>query len=402
MEESVWSEGRGETGACLALLGGAFVAAAVACPAMTPKGRPGSNGTPQDRDARVRDQLEAQAAAGVAPGIQYVVVDRDSRLFEHAAGWADLAGRRRLEPTTTMMTYSMTKAVTAAAVLQLVERGAVSLDAPVKGVLGDIPYDDRLTIRHLLAQTSGIPNPIPLKWVHLPEEHAAYDERATLARVLAANGQLRFAPGERYAYSNISYWLLGQVVERVTGARFQDYVAENVFRRLGLPPAAIGFVIPSPEHHAKGYLPRWSFMNFLKPFLIDRKFVGEYEGRWLHVNDNYLDGAAFGGIVASAGAVGSFLQDQLRDEPILLGRETRRLQFTPQRNNAGELVDMTLGWHVGRSGGTPYFFKEGGGAGFHGEMRVYPSPGIASVAIANSGAFDVKAFLDAADRDFLP
>jgi CubicO group peptidase (beta-lactamase class C family) len=350
----------------------------------------------------VRADLESRVAAGAAPGIQYVVVGRDATLVERAAGWADVAAHRALEPATTMMIYSMTKAVTAAAVLQLVEGGAVSLDAPVKSYLGEIPYGDRVTVRHLLSQTSGIPNPIPLRWVHLPEEHAAHDERARLREILAANPDLRFAPGTKYAYSNISYWLLGQLVERVTGTRYQDYVARNVFRRLDLGPQEIDFVIPSRERHARGYLPRWSFTNLLRPFLLDRKFVGQYEGDWLHVNDNYVDGAAFGGIVASARAVGRFLQDQVRDAPVLLGPETRRLFFAQQRNVAGEPIDMTLGWHIGRGAGGSYFFKEGGGAGFHGEMRVYPAAGVASVAIANSGSFDVKGFLEAEDRAFLP
>jgi CubicO group peptidase (beta-lactamase class C family) len=377
-----------------------LVPAALACAAVAD--REDADAPSPGREERVRADLGSRVAAGAAPGIQYVVVGRDAVLFERAAGWADVAARRALEPATTMMIYSMTKAVTAAAVLQLVEGGAVSLDAPAKSYLGDIPYGDRVTVRHLLSQTSGIPNPIPLRWVHLPEEHASYDERARLREILAANPELRFAPGTKYAYSNISYWLLGQLVERVTGTRFQDYVARNVFRRLDLGPQEIAFVIPSRERHAKGYLPRWSFTNLLRPFLLDRKFVGQYEGDWLHVNDNYVDGAAFGGIVASARAVGRFLQDQLRDAPVTLHPETRRLFFAQQRNAAGEPIDMTLGWHIGRGAGGSYFFKEGGGAGFHGEMRVYPAAGVASVAIANSGSFDVKGFLEAEDRAFLP
>jgi D-alanyl-D-alanine carboxypeptidase len=348
---------------------------------------------------RVRARLDGIVVGGKSPGIQYVVVGPGSTHFEGAAGWADLAARRPLEPGTTMMAYSMTKTITAAAVLQLAERRALALDTPVRALLPDIPYGDRLTLRHLLAQTSGIPNPIPLKWVHLPEEHAAYDEKAMLVRRLAASPGLRFAPGERYAYSNLSYWLLGRAVEKVSGLPYQEYVQINVFARLGLPPAEIAFAIPDREQHAKGYLPRWSLSNLLKPFLIDRKFVGDYEGSWLHVNDNYLDGPAFGGIVASARALGRFLQDQLAAESVVLGPEGRRLFFEQQKDNTGEPVETTLGWHLAPRG-AGYFFKEGGGAGFHAEMRVYPSSRIASVAIANNGSFDVKGFLDAADPEF--
>jgi len=351
------------------------------------------------REARVRGILEARVAAGEAPGIQYSAVSRAAVLFEGAAGIADLAVRRPMEPSTTTMIYSMTKTFTAVAVLQLIERGALSLDAPVKGILPEIPYDARLTVRHLLAQTSGIPNPLPLKWVHLPEEHATYDERARLAAILKDSAELRFAPGTRYAYSNISYWLLGRVVEKVSGTPFADRVTAQVFRRLELPPEEAAFVIPARERHARGYLPRWSFMNLVKGFLIDDRFVGEVQGSWVQVNDNYLDGAAFGGIVASGRAVARFLQDLLAAEPRLLGPEGRRLLLEQQRNGDGEPVETTLGWHVGSGGGPPFLFKEGGGAGFHGEMRLYPSAGIASVAVANNASFDVKGFLAEIDRE---
>src|SRR6266540_1915317 len=101
-----------------------------------------------------------------------------------------------------MRIYSMTKTLTAAATLQLVEKEQIRLDDPVKKYLPDIPYDKQVTIRHLLSQTSGIPNPIPLKWAHLAEEHAAHDENGALKAVLKDNPKLVFTPGEKYAYSN--------------------------------------------------------------------------------------------------------------------------------------------------------------------------------------------------------
>jgi len=371
---------------------------AAACTSATPGGHAAMNAGASPAE-RARARLDAAVARGDAPGVQYVVVGPSGVLFDGAAGWADLAGRRPLEPGTTMMAYSMTKTFTAAAVLQLVEQGRLGLDAPVRSLLPEIPYDGRLTVRHLLSQTSGIPNPIPLRWVHLPEAHAAHDERAMLARRLAESPALRFAPGERYAYSNLSSWLLGRIVEEVSGQRYPDYVRANLLARLGLTPEEAAFTIPDRARHAKGYLPRWSFMNLARPFLVDGEFIGEYEDGWLHVKDNYLDGAAFGGLVASARAVGRFLQDQLAEESALLGPEWRRRFLEQQRANDGKPVEMTLGWHVGRGGA--FLFKEGGGAGFHAELRLYPAARVGTVVIANSGTFDVKRFLDEADRPFL-
>ena len=132
-------------------------------------------------------------------------------------------------PKTTMMIYSMTKTLTPAAVLQLVETGEISLDSPLSSYLHDTPYGKEVTIRQLLCQTSGIPNPIPLKWVHLAEEHSSYDESAALRSVLTDNAELDFPPGTKYRYSNISYWLLGRVIAEASGMTYEAYMRQNIF-----------------------------------------------------------------------------------------------------------------------------------------------------------------------------
>jgi CubicO group peptidase (beta-lactamase class C family) len=300
-----------------------------------------------------------------------------------------------------MMAYSMTKTFTAASVLQLVEQGKLSLNDPVSEYLPEIPYGNDLKVHHLLSQTSGIPNPLPLKWIHLVEEHRQFDQAAALREILKDNPELDFPPGERFAYSNISYWLLGYVIEKVSGVGFEEYVRQNVFRTLGIPESEIGFVIPAPPQHAKGYLPKWSLMNMFKSLVVDPKFGGDYEDEWLHVYDHYLNGPSFGGIIASAHAISMFLQDQLQDTSRLFATQTKALFYEQQKNNRGQPVPMTLGWHIGYIDGMRYFFKEGGGGGFRSEMRLYPSAGVASVVIANNASFDPGEFLKRVDREFL-
>jgi CubicO group peptidase (beta-lactamase class C family) len=286
-------------------------------------------------------------------------------------------------PSTTMMAYSMTKTFTAATVMQIVGAGKLGLDDRVDAVFPSTPYGRSMTIRHLLSQTSGIPNPIPLRWVHLAQHHAAFDERRALDEVLHAHPSLRFAPGTRYGYSNISYWILGKIVERVSGKALPDYMRDHVFTPLRLSPSDAGFVIPGNAPHAKGYIRKYSFMNLAKPLLIDAEFIGKYEGNWLHLNDHYLNGPGFGGLIATARGVATFLQDQLREESVLFDKETKELFFSQQRTTAGEPIDMTLGWHIKTLDDGNYFYKEGGGGGYHAEMRIYPASGIASVIMVN-------------------
>ena len=354
----------------------------------------------KDRNARVQDFINRRFESNDFPGIQYLVLNPDSTVFGYSRGWADIAAQRRVEAYTTMMIYSMSKTITAAAVLQLIGLGKISLDDPVTKYLNNIPYGNEVTIRHLLSQTSGIPNAIPLKWVHLAEEHSTFNEKAALTRILTENSELDFQPGKKYGYSNISYWLLGQVIETASGSTYEDYVRQNIFQRLNLSRDEIDFVIPSSQNHSKGYLPKWSFLNLFKSFVIDSKFIGDYESGWLHIKDHYLNGPAFGGIVCTAHSIGVFLQDQLRDSSQLFAQHTKNLFFEQQKNSDGDPIEMTLGWHIGTTDTAKYFFKEGGGGGFHCEMRIYPAYGIASVVIANNTSFNVKDFLNIVDKEF--
>ena len=334
------------------------------------------------------------------PGLQYRLVGRDGPLYEHDTGWADLARRTAMTPATTMMAYSMTKTITAAAVLQLVATDKLGLDDAVEKYL-PTPYGHDITIRQLLAHLSGIPNPIPLRWVHPASQHARFDERRALGAAMAAHPRLAFTPGTRFRYSNIGYWLLGEVVAIVSGCRFETYIAERVLAPLGIAAPDMGFAIPEGSPHANGYLEKYSFFNLTKRYLIDPQYIGTYEGRWLRVEPHYLNGPAFGGIVGTARGFAMFLRDQLQPGSAILDARGRELFYTQQQTSRGKPIPMTLGWHMGRLGRVPFYFKEGGGGGFHCEMRIYPTPGVGTVVMANATGFNVNRCLNALDRQYL-
>jgi CubicO group peptidase (beta-lactamase class C family) len=132
--------------------------------------------------SRVESHLTALTAASKVPGIQYAVVADAGVLFEHASGWADIQRYVPVDAATTMMAYSMSKTITAVAVLQLIETGRIGLDEPVERYLGSQqPYGSAVTVRQLIAHTSGVPNPIPLRWVHAADQHESFNEDAALA-----------------------------------------------------------------------------------------------------------------------------------------------------------------------------------------------------------------------------
>jgi CubicO group peptidase (beta-lactamase class C family) len=348
-----------------------------------------------------RSQLDRLVRDAKVPGLQYLVVRPKRFVFDYAGGWADLRERRQLKASTTLMAYSMSKTITAAAVLRLVGARTIRLDDPIDVYLESQPYGPGVTVQQLLAHTSGIPNPIPLRWVHPSARHDTFDGHAALARVLVEHPKLSFPPGTKYLYSNIGYWLLGRIVERASGGPFPAYVRDQVLKPLGITAQELGYVVPDYGDHAKGYLEKYSFLNLAKRFVVDKELIGDYEGRWLLIHDHYVNGAAFGGLVGSVTGFGKFLQDQLRPHSDMLGDATRELFFTPQCTKDGTRILMTLGWHIGRMNGVEFFYKEGGGGGFHCMMRVYRSAGIATVLMTNATGFDVLRTLNVVDSRFV-
>lgn len=193
----------------------------------------------QLRNNKVTSQL-AEHVANNEPGVQYVVVDDTSTIFSHSVGLLDIDKNIKLNTSNTMAAFSMTKTLTAIAILQLVERNKIKLSDRVSEFVEN-PYNTNITIRHLLNHTSGIPNPIPLRWVHLAQNHVEFAEQTAFEKVLDKYPDLDSKPGEKYKYSNIGYWMLGGVIENITGKRYTEYVKQNIFQALNLSPNEIGF-----------------------------------------------------------------------------------------------------------------------------------------------------------------
>ena len=346
----------------------------------------------------VRSRLEGLVRDSKVPGLQFLVLDQDQTIFEYCGGWADIANRRPMNASTTLMAYSMSKTITAVAVLQLAAAGKLQLDDAIDRYFDSHPYGPGITVRHLLTHTSGIPNPIPLSWIHSPAAHDKFQERLELDSVMRRHPKLAFPPGKKFGYSNIGYWLLGPIVERVSGELFTQYVRRSILAPLGIAPQELDYTISSDEAHARGYLEKYSFLNLIKRFVVAPKWIDRYEGRWLHIRDHYLNGPAFGGLVGTARGFGKFLQEQLREQSSILNGPMRELLFEPQYIDAGKPIPMTLGWHIDARFAPSFFYKEGGGGGFHCMMRVYRKSGFAAIVMTNATQFDVRGLLDSTIR----
>jgi len=198
------------------------------------------------------DELAARNDIPIAGGS--VAVARVDRIVV-AKGY----GRARLDtatPATAATIYrigSLTKQFTAALVLQQVAEGRLGLDDPLTKYLPDYPMPTggrTVRLRHLLTHTSGI---------HNYTEGDYVTRRATLALTPEAlvasfrDAPFEFEPGTRWAYSNSNYVVLGLILERVTGKRYADLLAERITRPLGLTSTFYCGNQPTRPEEAAGY-----------------------------------------------------------------------------------------------------------------------------------------------------
>jgi len=334
------------------------------------------------------------------PGLQYVVFDDAGLLYSNQAGLSDIGSRRPMEKASRMAAYSMSKTYTAVLILKLNEAGLVDLEAPVKRYLPWVPYPESLRVRHLLSQTSGIPDPVPLQWVYLPGQRT--NTHQELLKILAENPELDFEPGEKYAYSNISYWLLEELTQEVTGQPFAQLMFEQVFSQAGLEKEQIGYRFAG-DPVAKGYLSDHWFFKAIAPFLLESPLIGDTEQGWLRINPHLLYSKGMGGIFASAESLALVMVETIKPGSSVLGPKSQAKLFEVQKDNQGRQVAMTLGWHVQfkENQQVEFYFKEGGGASFHTEIRYYPETKTGTMVMANSFGFDVKKFLNQTDPLFI-
>ncbi len=348
----------------------------------------------------IKQYLQDQVADKKTPSVQYMFFDTDSVIFEFRQGLRNVAANEPVTAATRYHLFSVTKTFTALAVMQLVEQGKVSLDQPVVNYLPEFPYHPSITVEQLLSHTSGIPNPIPLKWIHLQGEHAQFQHDAFFAAIFREHPKLDFEPGTKFKYSNLGYVILGQLIERVSGMKFDEYISRNIIDPSGAARKDLDFTIDTATH-AVGYQKWLSFNNAIFGFLIDKqKYMGDKEGAWKPFKPFYNNGIAYGGLFGTGNALVKYAQALLKPNSVLLGDNYKSILLQEARIN-GKGTGMAHSWFTGTLKGQRYFAHAGGGGGYYVELRVYPDLGVGSVILFNRTGVRDERFLDKLDTSFL-
>ena len=350
---------------------------------------------------RVDERIAARVERGATPGMAYVHFDRTQVIHERYAGLADVATQRPVDVRTSFHGFSVTKTITALAVVQLTQAGQVDLNELVRTYLPAMPYHGDIRVRHLLTHTAGLPNPLPLSWIHAPEDDAHFDRDAFFAAIFAKHAKVRSAPGERFAHSNLGFVLLGQLIERITGLRYEEVIRRSVLGPTGITASDLGFTIPEGTAHATGYLRTPTWLSLFLPLIFDtRRNLGGRSGSWRSFKPFLLNGAPYGGTIGTASGYRKYLQALLADG-ILVHPTLRERLFTENRTNSGRRTGMAMGWFTGALNGKSYVAHAGGGGGYYAEIRLYPTLNRGSVVLLNRTGLRDERLLDQLDTAFV-
>lgn len=350
--------------------------------------------------------LQQLVATGNPPGLSVVVVKDGKLVYNRAFGQADGPQAHAATPETVYHWWSMTKIVTAMAVLQLHEQGHLKLDDPVTVYLPDFQVEypagatQPVTIRHLLNHSSGLPDPVPamLGWVHYDD--VVVDQTQLLQRHLPRYQRLQFTPGSKARYTNLGYMVLGAVIEAVSGQSYADYVTTHILRPLGMNQTNFLYTPAMQRHAASGSQPLVHLYTPLLPFFLNPKaLIRERAARILWMNRAYIDPLPSSGLIGPAPEVARLLLAYLKEgeldgvrilSPQSIALMTASSQVTGEGPNMAAYAQGRhgLGWYVIPEDKGWRLQHDGAGPGFATTMRIYPTEGLGIALLANGTDLD--------------
>lgn len=182
-----------------------------------------------------------------------LVAENGKVIYKGAFGFANMEWNLPNTPETKFRLGSITKQFTAVLTLQLVEQGKIKLDGKLSDYLPDYRKDigDKVTVHHLLTHTSGIPSYTAQPGFSDNVSRNPYKVVDFVTRY--ASGNLEFEPGSKYAYNNSGYFLLGAIIERVTGKSYEQVLKEKIFDPVGMKNTGYDHHDTLIEKRASGY-----------------------------------------------------------------------------------------------------------------------------------------------------
>jgi CubicO group peptidase (beta-lactamase class C family) len=284
-----------------------------------------------------------------------VIAQNGKRFWSGACGLANIEHDVPNTEKTKFRIASITKQITAMAILILHEQGKINIFESITKYVPHAPkHWKKITVHHLLTNTSGIPS-----YTDFPDHLAMAKNKTTPEQLVASfrDKELGFRPGEKFEYSNSGYALLGAIIEAVSGQSYGEFLADRIFKPLGMKGSGCDDNELILELRASGYV---------------RTNDGGLR------NASYLDMS----VPYSAGGLYSTVKDLLRWERglmdgSLISKASTKMMFKPEKDG------YAYGWFVKESGGRTTVGHAGGIDGFTSNIERVPQDGLCTIVLSN-------------------
>jgi CubicO group peptidase (beta-lactamase class C family) len=341
-------------------------------------------------------RFEAELARHGVVGGGFALVHGADPAAQFFLGEANRESHQRVNAETAYNWASITKTLTAIAILQLRDRGRLSLDDPAVHYVPELRevHDaygpvDAITIRHLLTHSAGFRNPT-WPWDCDEADHCDWQpfEPTRWAQVAAMlpYTHVAFAPGTRWSYSNLGYVFLGQIIERLTGDDFEVYIDKNILKPLGMTSSYFDRAPYFLESHVSASYLRTSAKLTEQPFDFDTGITTSNSGLKAPITDmekyaRFLIGDAANPIYNVVLKRSSFEEAWTA---VLPATEPGQAPTPYTAGPRGAQPKMGLGFFVVESGGHRFIYHDGDQGGFSSELLIDPARKCASILVVNT------------------
>lgn len=286
-----------------------------------------------------------------------LVFEQGVELFNGGFGYENRSSGIINDSNTNFRIGSITKQFTAVAILILQERGLLSVDDFLSTYLFDFPNGDRITLKHLLNHTSGIPN-----YTEFDFYPSIVEQKHTTEDVLDyfKHKPLEFTPGSEFSYSNSGYVVLGAIIESISQLSYTEFLRREIFGPLDMVQSGYLDLNEYNIEMALGYVSDYNRSPFIDQTLPN----------------------ADGGLASNV--VDLLKWHRALQDNVLINEQTKQLMFTPYLENAA------LGWFVASYFDTPVYFHGGGYSGFRAGIYHYPVQNRLIVLLSNSEDTDIN------------
>jgi serine beta-lactamase-like protein LACTB, mitochondrial len=315
---------------------------------------------PADKIEKIEKAISAEMSRQNIPGLSVAIVAEGKLRWANGYGLADLENYVPAKSTTVYRLGSISKSITAIAVMQLAERGKLDLDAPIQKYCPSFPQKQwPITTRQLLGHLAGVRHYKSDAEFLSTRHYNSVSEGLDMFK----DDPLLHEPGTKYSYTTHGYAILGCAVEGASGMRFADYVTANIFKPAGMDTMRVDDVFEIIHNRAQGYFKTQS---------------GQLRNSTLADTSYKIPGGGFCSTVIDLARFAIAVQ-----AATLVKQETLGQMWTRQKTRDGKETTYGLGWAISDRAGMREIQHGGGQQRITTNLYMVPEKGLAVVLMVN-------------------